>query len=42
MDDPMSDGLRPLEAVDGDRTLSLVDERELQARRAGVDYEDAL
>jgi hypothetical protein len=40
MHDPMPYGLRSFEAVDGDRTLTVVDDRELQTRRAGVDDED--
>jgi hypothetical protein len=37
MHDPMPDGPRPLEPVDGDRALTLIDERELQTRRARID-----
>jgi hypothetical protein len=40
MDDPVPDGIRLLEVVDGGRAFVRVDERELQARRARIDDED--
>ena len=40
VDDPVADGVRPDEVVDRSRGVALVDERELEAGRAGVDDED--
>jgi hypothetical protein len=40
MDDPVPDGIRLHEVVDGRGASVRVDERELQARRARIDDED--
>jgi hypothetical protein len=41
VNDAMADRVRGLERLDRTRPVLFIDERELQARRAGVDDEDA-